>query len=135
MPADVGTAITIAFGTSAFAAEVKSLNGSDVTREDVDVTHMGSTNYMEFQPAELADAGSIEMEIHFDPDAQPPILDVPETITITFPIPSGGLGGATLVFTGYVNAWSWEAPLEEVMTAEITIKIDGKTDPVWTVST
>ena len=135
MPADVGTATTIAFATSAFTAEVKSLNGSDVTREDIDVSHMGSGNYMEFQPAELADGGSIEMEIHFDPDEIPPILAVPEQITITFPTPSGGLGGATLVFTGYVNAWSWEAPLEEVMTAEITIKVDGKTDPVWSVST
>ena len=89
MPADVGTATTIAFGTSSFTAEVKSLNGSDVTREDVDVTHMGSTSYMEFQPAELADAGAIEMEIHFDPDSQPPILGAAETITITFPLPAG----------------------------------------------
>lgn len=132
---DVGTATTITFGTSSFTAQVMSLNGSDITREDIDVTHMGSTNYMEFQPGNLADGGTIEMEIHFDPDSQPPILGAAETITITFPLPSGGIGAATLVFTGYVNSWSWEAPLEEVMTAEITIKVDGKTDPVWTAST
>ena len=134
MAADVGTATTIAFATSSFTAEVKSINGSDISREDVDVTHMGSTSYMEFQPAELADGGSIEMEIHFDPDSQPPILGAAETITITFPIPSGGASGATFIFTGYVNSWSWEAPLEEVMTAEITIKVDGKTDPAWAAS-
>lgn len=135
MPADVGTATTIAFATSSFSAEVKSINGSDISREDIDVTHMGTTNYKEFQPGDLADGGSIEMEIHFDPDEQPPILGVSESITITFPTPSGGGGGATLIFTGYVNAWSWEAPLEEVMTAELTIKVDGKTAPVWAVST
>lgn len=133
--ADVGTATTIVFGTSAFTAAVVSLNGSDITREDVDVTNMASTSYMEFQPAELADGGTIEMEIHFDPDAQPPILGAAETITITFPIPAGGISGATFIFTGYVNSWSWEAPLEEVMTAEITIKVDGKTSPAWAAST
>jgi len=134
MAADVGTATTIVFGTSAFTAEVKSLNGTDVTREDIDVTHMGSTTYMEFQPSDLADGGSIEMEIHFDPDAIPPISGAAETITITFPLPAGQTTPADLVFTGYVNSWSWEAPLEEVMTAEVTIKVDGKTDPVWTPS-
>ena len=131
----VGTATTIAFATSSFSAEVKSINGGDITREDVDVTHLGSTGYMEFQPADLVDGGSIEMEIHFDPDDQPPILGVAETITITFPLPSGMSTPATFVFTGYVNAWSWEAPLEEVMTAELTVKVDGKgTAPAWTVA-
>jgi len=136
MVMDVGTGTTIAFGTSSFSAEVLSLNGNDITRPDVDVTHMGSTNYMEFQPGDLADGGSIEMEIGFDPDAQPPVTAAAETITITFPIPSGGLGGATFIFTGYVSTWSWTAPLEEVMTASITIKVDGKgTDPAWAAST
>jgi hypothetical protein len=133
--ADVGTATTITFGTSGFTADVVSLNGSDITREDIDVTHLGSTGYMEFQPANLSDGGSIEMEIHFDPDAQPPHQADPETITITFPLPPGGISPATFVFTGYVNSWSWEVPLEEVMTAEVTIKVDGKTLPVWTAST
>ncbi len=132
--ADVGTATTIAFATSSFSAQVMSLNGSDIAREDVDITHLGSTAYMEFQPAELADGGTIDMEIHFDPDEQPPILGSAETITITFPLPAGQGTAATFVFTGYVNSWSWEVPLEEVMTAEITIKVDGLTDPAWTVS-
>lgn len=135
MPADVGTATTIVFATSAFSAEVMSLNGSDITREDIDVTHMGSTAWKEFQPSDLADGGAIEMEIHFDPDEQPPIAGAAETITITFPVPAGGAAGATFIFTGYVSSWSWTAPLEEVMTAEITIKVDGKTAPAWAVST
>ena len=136
MVMDVGTGTIIAFGTSGFAAEVLSLNGNDITRPDVDVTHMGSTTYMEYQPGDLADGGSIEMEIGFDPDSQPPVTSAAETITITFPLPSGGATSATFVFTGYVSTWSWTAPLEEVMTASITIKVDGKgTPPAWTAST
>ena len=135
MTMDVGTGTTIAFGTSSFSADVMSLNGSDITREDIEVTHMGSTVYREFQPSDLADGGSIEMEIGFDPNSQPPILGVAETITITFPIPSGGASGATFIFTGYVSTWSWTSPKEEAMTASITIKVDGKgTDPAWAAS-
>lgn len=133
--ADVGTGTTITFGTSSFTAEVMSLAGNDITREDIDVTHMGSTNYREFIPSDLADGGTIEMEINFDPDDQPPITGAAETITITFPLPSGQSTPADLEFTGYVNSWSWNAPLEENMTATITIKVDGvTTEPTWTDS-
>ena len=128
---DVGTGTTIAFGTSSFTAELLSLNGNDISREDIDVTHMGSTVYREFQPSDLVDGGTIDMELAFDPDEQPPVLAVAETITITFP--SSLANGATFVFTGYVNSWSWADPLEDKMTASCTIKVDGKgTAPAWT---
>jgi len=134
MAMDVGTGTTITFATSAFTAQVMSLSASDITREDIDVTHMGSTVYKEFQPSDLVDGGSIEMEIGFDPDAIPPISGASETITIAFPLPSGQITPADLAFSGYVSSWTWTAPMEEVMTATITIKVDGKTDPVWTAS-
>jgi hypothetical protein len=133
---DVGTGTTISFATSSFTAELLSLNGSDIAREPIDVTHMGSTTYKEFQPSDLVDGGSIEMEIGFDPDAQPPISAASEVITITFPTPPGGVAGATFVFQGFVTSWSWESPLEENMTATITVKVDGTgTAPAWTAST
>ena len=135
MAMDVGTGCTVVFGTSGFTADIMSLNGSDITREDIDVTHMGSTGYKEFQPSDLVDGGTVEMEIGFDPDEQPPISGAAETITITFPVPSGGASGATFVFVGYVNSWTWTAPMEEVMTATITIKVAGTgTAPAWTDS-
>lgn len=133
---DVGTGTTIAFGTSGFTAEILSLNGNDITREDIDVTHMGSTGYREFMPSDLVDGGSIELELGFDPDSQPPITSAAETVTITFPLPAGGTTPATFVFTGYINAWSWTAPIDETMTATATVKVDGQgTAPAWTAST
>ncbi len=130
--ARVGTGTTITFGTSAFTAELLSLSGNDISREDIDVTHMGSTIYREFIPSALIDGGSVDMEILWDPDDQPPIEGVAETITIEFPSPL--TTGAKLVFTGYVNSWSWGGPLEDKMTANFTMKIDGLTDPVWSVA-
>ncbi len=128
----VGTATTIAFGTSSFTAELLGLDGNDISREDIEVTHMGSTNYKEFIPSNLVDGGAVDMEILWDPDNQPPVVGVAETITITFP--SALAVGAKLVFTGYVNSWSWGAPLEDKMTANFTMKVDGKTDPVWSIA-
>ena len=134
--ADVGTGTTITFGTSGFTAEVMSVAGNDMTREDIDVTHMGSTNYREFIPSKLVDGGTLELEISFDPDSQPPITGAAETITVNFPTPAGGTTPADLEFTGYVNSWSFTAGLEEKMEATITIKVDGSgTEPTWTAST
>lgn len=134
MAADIGTGTTITFGTSSFTAEIMSVNGNDITREDIDTTHMGTTNYRTFIPADLVDGGSIELEINFDPDSQPPIAGAAETITITFPLPAGQSTPADLEFSGYVNSWSWGVPNEEKMTATLTIKVDGNTEPDWTAS-
>jgi hypothetical protein len=135
MAFDVGTGTTIVFGTSGFSASLLSLSASDVSREDIDITHMGSTSYREFMPGDLIDGGTIEMEIAFDPDDEAPMTGTSETITITFPIPSGASTAATFVFKGYVSSWSWSVPLEESMTATLTIKVDGTgTEPAWTNS-
>jgi hypothetical protein len=112
-----------------------NINGSDVSRPDINTTHMGTTNYQTYIPGKLVEGGAIELEINFDPDATPPITGVAETITITFPLPSGGITPADVEFTGYINSWSWADPMEEKMTADVSIKVDGLTDPVWTAST
>jgi len=132
--ADVGTGTTIAFATSSFTAEVMNLNGNDMTRPDIDTSHMGTTGYKTYIPGKLLEGGAIEMEINFDPDATPPLSGAAETITITFPLPSGQATPADVEFSGYINSWSWSDPMEEKMTADVTVKVDGNTAPVWTAS-
>ena len=132
--ADVGTSTTIAFATSSFTAEVTNINGSDISREDIETTHMGTTVYRTFIPSRLVDGGTVEMELTFDPDVQPPIAGVSESITVTFPLVSPLTIAGKVVFTGYVNSWSWTDPLEDKLSATATIKVDGQTDPVWTAA-
>jgi len=131
--ADVGTGTKIVFGTSAFSAELTGIAGSDISREVVDTSHMGTTVYRTFMPSDLADPGTTEMEIAFNPNSQPPITAAAETITITFPVPSGDSSGATFAGSGFVSNWSWGDPLEDKMTASISIKWTGT--PTWTDST
>ncbi len=132
--ADVGTGTTIVFATSSFSADVLSVNGNDISRADIETTHMGTTGYKTYIPSDLVEGGTVDMEFAFNPNSQPPVSGAAETITITFPIPSGGTTGATLVFTGYINSWSFGDTLEEKMTGNATIKVDGVSDPVWTAS-
>ena len=72
--ADVGTATTIAFATSSFSAELLSLNGNDISRDDIDITHMGSTVFKEFMPGDLQDGGMIE--IHSEDTCNNPEVEI-----------------------------------------------------------
>lgn len=130
---DTGTGIAIVFGTSGFTAELLSLNGSGAERGEYETTNMATTGDKTFAPQKLVDQGSIDMEFAFDPDAQPPISGATETITITFPLPSGGLTKATLVGSGFIKSFQWGAELEEKMTATATIRWAGGV--TWTAGT
>lgn len=122
-----GTGITIGFGTSNFTAEIMSVNGSGITRPSIDTSHHGSTERT-FIPGDLVDNGTVDVEINFDPDEQPPIDEAPETVTITFPTALDN--GATLVGSAFVTDWEWGGPLEDKLTASFTLKWAGAV--TWT---
>ncbi len=123
--ADVGTGTTIAFGTSSFAQDVLDITHNDIARTKVITSHMGTTGEHTNMPGDLFDAGDLDVEILLDPDTQPPIGGVTETVTITFP------NASTLIGTGFVSNWRFGVPLEDRMTATLTLTWDGLTGPAW----
>lgn len=123
MATDVGTGTTIGFGTSSFTAEITNVGLDGITRPSIDTSHMSSTERT-FIPGDLVDHGSVQVDINFDPDDQPPIAGAAETVTITFP------SGATLVGSAFCTDWSAAVPLEEKMTASFTLK--WADEPTWT---
>ena len=127
---DVTTGATVVFGTSSFSAEILSIGLPDMSRGSVDTTNMATTTARTHLPVDLIDLGTLELEMNFDADAEPPLSGAAETITITFPIPSGGTSGATIAGSGFFTAFSITAPLEDKMTATATIKWTG--DLTWT---
>ena len=129
---DITTGATVVFGTSAFSAELLSIGLPSIARGMIDTTHMGTTVARTHQPVDLIEWGELEIEFNFDPNNEPPIDGAAETITITFPIPSGGASGATIAGSGFMTAFSVTAPLEDKMTATATIKWSG--DLTWTDS-
>lgn len=126
-PIDVGTGTQIAFGTSGFAPYILDVNPPSMSRDPVDTTHMQTTGGKTFRPGDLYDGGQVTFQIGFDPSMSPPMLaaEQPEQITITFPTPSGMSSGATWVFSAFMVEFSPAVPLEDKMTASVTLKVTG----------
>ncbi len=126
-PIDVGTGTTISFGTSGFNAYILEEGGPGLSRVSVETTHMGTTGGKTFRPGDLYDGGELSLTVAFDPSISPPMLagEQPETITVTWPIPAALTTGAIWSFSGFMTAYNPTAPIEDKMTATVTIKITG----------
>ena len=80
MTIDIGTGSTLTATTWATtgAIAILSMEVSDLSRESVDIAHLGTTTARAFMPGDLYDPGTIELEILHDTDnvstvAKPPI--------------------------------------------------------------
>ncbi len=134
---NIGTGTTIAFADSSYTANLLSVDWSGISRETVDANHMGITTSTgapdfgsaEFLPVDFADGGELSVEVQFDPAQLPPMLPVvvgdSELITLTFPLVSGDSTPADYAFQGFCKNMDITAPLEEVMTATLTIRVTG----------
>lgn len=116
---DIGTGITIVFGTTGFSAEILDVTPPAWSRESVDTTHQGTTTARTFTPVDLYDGGEFSFEHHYQPDDTPPMTTVAEEITLTFP------EGATQVFDGFMTSYEPAVPLEDKMTCTSTVKVTG----------
>lgn len=124
--ADQGYGADIAFSTG-FFAEILSFSRSGRQRNKIDTTHMQTADgWMTSQPSDLRDPGIVTVQLLYDPDAEPPLEDEVEEITITFPIPPGMNAGATEVCDGYLLSFEEEVPLDDRMTATAVIQFTGK---------
>lgn len=136
MAVDVGNGATIAFGTSSFTAAFTMIGGTEQERAEIEITDLSHTTKKRFMPDDLYDPGGFDVEFFFDPNSDAPISGAVETVTITHPIPSGGMTGATLAGTAFVSKWkSGDCKPGEMMRATARIKWTGATGPTWTDST
>lgn len=138
MAIDSPIGISIAFGTSTYTAQLTGLQTPQFTRKVLNTTTLSTTGQRTSIPGKLIDTEPFDISVYFDPDDIPPISAAAETITITFPVPSGGSTGATLAGTGFLVSWVLNEQTEEEdspMSATLTIRYDGLTDAAWTAST
>jgi hypothetical protein len=127
-PANEGYGVSITFH-SGFFAMITAVNGPNQQRKAIDTTNsgttMGTAGGMTFIPSNLIDRGEVSVDINFDPDAVPPIDQPAETITITFPIPSGKINPPKLSFSGFMTGFQPKVPINDKMTASATLKVSG----------
>lgn len=134
--ADTGCGATITFGTSTFTHNAIEIGGFTQERESVDIAHLGTTTYRDVMPGCLVTPGEFTVQFQYDPDVQPPITAAPETITLTYPIPSGKSAGATVAGTGFVKSWkSPDITIDGLMVGEYTVQWTGVTGPTFTDAT
>lgn len=131
-PVDLSTGMSISYATSSFTAELIGAGNSGVSRKSVDVSHMGTAapgaaeyGNMKFIAGRLTDAGSLDVEMHYNPDTIPPIDLAAEVITVTFPLFPGDTTAAKLVFTGFFTSYDEAYPLDDKMVVSGAIKVSG----------
>lgn len=128
----VGT--TVAWGTSSFTAVAKNVSIDGVEVGDIPITNYASTAYKRYAPHPLIEPPEVTVSIDWDTAQLLPPIGTEETITITFPVPSGLSTAGSLAGTAYTKGQDVElgdADGDDPMTAEILIKYTGGT-VTWT---
>jgi len=128
-----GKGATIAFGTSAFAANVTSISLPSISRDKIDTTHLGTTAesggevWITKIPNLLIDGGQLSMDIQLDPDTAIPMTGTAvETVTFTAPKAAGQTTAGTWAFSGFISGYKPTVPYDGLMTATVDVEVCGK---------
>ncbi len=125
----VGTWDDAAASITTKVAEVVSISGPDLEGDDIEVTHMDSSDgYMEFLPG-LVDGGEVSIELNFTKAETALLLTyfrVKKAYKVTFSDTS------TWHFNGYIKTLGNEAPLKDKIGQTATFKVAGT--PVFTAA-
>ena len=110
-------------------ANINSISGPSSSRETVDVTTLGSTGgYREFIGS-LRDPGDISLSMNFLVATYTTMKEDFESSTLrNYRIVLPDTASTTLEFSGLVTDLPLEVPLDDKVSADITIKISGATD-------
>jgi hypothetical protein len=126
MAAGVGTGATLKFpDPTAYPLDVLNIEVSDIERETVETSHLGTTVAKTHLETPLYDGGIVEVDLHLEPvtlnTAKPPgVFDnVHGTLKITLP------SGATFSAAAKAIGYGFTVPLQEKMVARARFKISG----------
>ena len=124
--ADEGSGATLTIGTTGVSLDITSIASGGVSREALETTNLGTTNGKTFIPGDTYDPGEITVQFQTDPDVQAPFSNAAETITITYPVPTGETNGATEASSGFVTSWDpGSCEVDSIMMGSCTIKRTG----------
>ena len=117
----VSTGITLTF-ESGFLAEIIDVTPPGASRPSIDTSHMTSaSNRRLFKPGKLVDEGEAEFMIGFFPGTTPPIDEAASEVVMTFP----DSAASVWTFDAFMTDYKPGAPLEDKMTATVTLKVTG----------
>jgi hypothetical protein len=134
---DVGTGTIVVFTTSsAFAPKIRSVKLGAETVSVIDISNLATTGYREKMQGDLKEPLTVTIETDYNPSLASILGVAAQTVTVTFPIPSGGSAGATIAGTAFLSSEKdADISLEDKMTATYVIQYDGFTGPTITAAT
>jgi hypothetical protein len=133
---DTGQGASVVFGTSGESFNITTIGLPEETREPISTVHLGSTK-MTVIAGDLADHSVMTLEGHFDAQAALPVTDTAaQTVTVSFPLISGGSSAAT--YAGSAMITKVGAPqlvTGELQAITLEVKFDEVTGPTFTPAT
>ena len=131
MAKNIGFKSILAVATTTGAAEigqVRNISGPGVSANDVDTTCLDSTsNYRTFSCG-LLDPGEVTFGVAYDPALTAHkrlAFYMGQRSAKTFTVYHGSSTGDTDAFVAYVKGLGREIPLDDLITADITLKVTG----------
>lgn len=108
-------------------AEVNSITGPSMTREQIDVTSLDSTGgYREFI-AGFRDGGTVTLNMNFTADTYMLMQDdFEDDASHAYEIILPDSDGTTVSFNGLVTEIPLTIPTDDKVTADVTIKVTGQ---------
>jgi predicted secreted protein len=127
MPSEAISGVGAVFQRNGVAiAEVNSISGPNRSRDVIDVTSLDSTGgYREFIGS-FRDGGEVSLEMNWTSTGYGLMLADFESNTLqTYQIVLPDDGNYTLEFSGLVSDLELNVPMDDKITANVTIKISG----------
>ena len=126
----IGKTTTIA-DSSGNIANVDAIGDLSLTADEIEDTVYGTDGWKTFVQG-LKDAGTFDLTVNYDKDTsgntrltQAFVSGGSAQYTITFP------DGATFKFSAFVSGVSLASPKDEKIQRTFTLRIDGKTAPIF----
>lgn len=113
-----GATLEVTGAAAGFFAEILDITPPSISRPAIKTSHM-LTLWDTYIPGELADPGEMSVKIAYDPSLAVPIDEDPNTVVITLS------NDKTWTFTGFLTNLKPDVPLEDRVTATVTIKATG----------
>lgn len=127
--------VTPGGGTYTAIANVTSLTGPAIEREQIEVTAHDSEEQWEEFVFGIKRSGEVEIEVNYDPAIHDTLLEdfsssTPRSYQVVWP----DTDGTTWEFSAGLIGFEVEAPFDDKLAATLTFKVSGKPNFSWTAA-
>lgn len=133
--ADLGLGAIFSLSVSSQSSAIRSITMPEFVIDSIETSHLGTTNYKTYMPADLTEPGEITIEYLWDATSDAAIArGADEIVTVTWPVhTAGNTQKASFVADGFVTSVKFpDFGVEDLQIATLTFKLNGAdTEPLY----